>query len=557
MRVVVKARPRQSEPELRLLSPETSRWQNLADNLVALIRSFAAPPGRDYRTVRHPVVEVVMVSRWDPRRAMSASLMCHIAAAAMLLNITFVWRYIDQRDPEKQAKFDSSRLEWYRVANQLPSIGDNSPKQPQERGGKRREPARRGATVRHVQKIVSNPAEPDNSEQTIVQPDAPNIKIAQTIKLPNVVTWNEAEKPLPPVNLVRAPLRMPAELIKHTVEMPEDMPNSERRLADFKAASLPVTTAAPKLAVDPGTTAAGNTPPAAEPLPPPPDAGAIGSSADAAARLRRLVVVNANPAPPGGPLDVPAGNRAGAFSAGPEGVSGTPNGSATGNPEGGAGGPAPAGDGSLGGGRDLGGIHIPGLSVAGGPRATGPVVAGPAPPSVSRAPLPAAPVSVSADPRAMIARPTRATLPDFNMSRRPPDPDFRPGNRIYTVFINMPNLSSGGGGSWLMRFAEIEQRPPGDSIEITAPVATHKIDPGYSPDAVREKVEGKVRLHAVIRRDGHVERVEVLRSLDPRLDQRAVEAMVRWVFSPALRQGIPVDLEAVIEIPFVLPAVSK
>ena len=73
------------------------------------------------------------------------------------------------------------------------------------------------------------------------------------------------------------------------------------------------------------------------------------------------------------------------------------------------------------------------------------------------------------------------------------------------------------------------------------------------PDAIRDKVEGLVVLHAIIRKDGRVERIEVLRSLDPRLDERAVEALGRWEFQPATRNGAPVDLEAVVHIPFVLP----
>jgi len=71
---------------------------------------------------------------------------------------------------------------------------------------------------------------------------------------------------------------------------------------------------------------------------------------------------------------------------------------------------------------------------------------------------------------------------------------------------------------------------------------------------VREKVQGQVRLHAIIRRDGRVQQVEILHSLDSRLDQRAVEALLRWEFQPGLRQGVAVDLEAVIEIPFTLRA---
>ena len=133
----------------------------------------------------------------------------------------------------------------------------------------------------------------------------------------------------------------------------------------------------------------------------------------------------------------------------------------------------------------------------------------------------------------------------------PQELGFPAGKRVYTVYINSPNLSSGS-GSWVLRFAELAEHRPGDDTELAAPVAVRKIDPGYVPDAVREKVEGQVILHAIIRRDGHVERVEILRSLDPRLDERAINALLRWEFQPATRNGAPVDLEAVINIPFTL-----
>jgi TonB family protein len=329
-------------------------------------------------------------------------------------------------------------------------------------------------------------------------------------------------------------------LVKRNVPLPEEVPNLERKLGDLKVASAVVTTPTPSLPVEPATTAAGNTPPAppaAELPPPPPDPSAVSGGAEAEARIRRLVVLNANPAPPKGPIDVPAGNRAGVFSLGPD------VGAAT---------PAPAGDspaGSAAPKRDLGALRLPGVSVSGsGAPAGAPVVSGP-----PRAALPAAP-GAPLDPRALTSHPTRPSVGSYEESRNKPEPGFPEGKRVYTVFINMPNLSSSTGGSWLMRFAELEIRPAGTpDVEISAPVATHKVDPGYEPDAARERIEGKVRLHVIIRRDGRVDTVEVIHSLDPRLDQRAIEALRKWHFQPALRQGVPVDLEAVVEIPFSLP----
>ena len=71
-------------------------------------------------------------------------------------------------------------------------------------------------------------------------------------------------------------------------------------------------------------------------------------------------------------------------------------------------------------------------------------------------------------------------------------------------------------------------------------------------------MEGTVRLFAVIRKDGRVDSVALLRRLDDRLDRSAGEALAKWEFTPALRNGLPVEVDAVFEIPFRLrPRPSK
>jgi len=529
MRVVVRSRGKPVSDELQLLVPQTSRWDDLSSNVVALLSAGTGHSSPKFYPPEH---------LGDRRGSMTASGFCHVAVALLLLNVTKIVLFTG--DPQKmdRAHFDKQRIEWYRMADRLPAIspGQEEAKPAQEKGGKRPEPARPGATALHPQRVVANAPNPDNAEQTIFQPDAPNLRITQSQPLPNIVMWNEVSKPAPPVDLVSrqmSALKMPTDLVAvPRVEAPKPEPKPEIPKPDLPLAPDPIVA--------------------------PPDVSALGTSADMEARVRKIVVMNANPAPPGGPLDVPAGNRAGAFSAGPNGRSGgTPNGTGT-SEAAGAGGPAPAGDGSMGGKRDLAGIRVPGLAVLGGANPGGPVVSGPPPspaPAVPRVPLPSAPSPSRepADARALLMRPARPQLPSFNAPKD--EPGFTPGKRIYTVFINMPNLASGGGGSWVLRFAELITRLPGDQIDITAPTAIRKIDPGYAADAVRERIEGKVLLHAIIRRDGRVEHVEILKKLDDRLDQRAVDAFLRWEFMPALRQGVPVDLEAVVEIPFTLAKV--
>ena len=98
---------------------------------------------------------------------------------------------------------------------------------------------------------------------------------------------------------------------------------------------------------------------------------------------------------------------------------------------------------------------------------------------------------------------------------------------------------------------------PGQVREMRPPVPTHKVDPKYAASAVAERVEGKVQLSAIIRRDGRVESVTVLQHLDDRLDFAATQALQKWEFVPAKRDGQTVDVDAIFEIPFRLEPLAK
>ena len=129
-----------------------------------------------------------------------------------------------------------------------------------------------------------------------------------------------------------------------------------------------------------------------------------------------------------------------------------------------------------------------------------------------------------------------------------PDPRFE-GRAVYTLAIQMPNITSYT-GSWIVWFAEHETLPGSAPAEVRPPVPLRKVDPKYIAAAADERVEGIVRLFAVIRRDGRVDSVALLRHLDDRLDRSAEEALAKWLFEPARRNGSPVEVDAVFEIPF-------
>jgi TonB family protein len=130
-------------------------------------------------------------------------------------------------------------------------------------------------------------------------------------------------------------------------------------------------------------------------------------------------------------------------------------------------------------------------------------------------------------------------------------PDARFNHRdVYMMAIQMPNLTSYS-GHWLMWYAA-RSGLKADAEAIAAPVPLRKVDPKYIASAVADHVEGHVQLYCVIGREGTVRSIELLRGADDRLNRSAEEALSKWEFAPATRDGQPVDVDVVVEIPFTL-----
>ena len=254
-------------------------------------------------------------------------------------------------------------------------------------------------------------------------------------------------------------------------------------------------------------------------LPPPPGGGGTAE--------RNLVVVGVNPGERI-PQEIPRGQRAGSFSGGPE-----------------------QGDGSGGGGTQTARLHVPNLTIGGRPRTEAAIAAGPAGSAVEDLQRLAAFRSPSA------LRPLRAAAAGAAEKPEEIDPDrpFR-GRPSYSLAINMPNITSAS-GSWELQFAEIGRET--ERGKLAAPVPRVKVDPRYIREAVEEKIEGEVILHGIIQPDGAMDKLQVIRGLDDRLDAGALAALSKWRFDPARKYGRPVAVEAVVRIPFRLtpPAVRR
>lgn len=85
---------------------------------------------------------------------------------------------------------------------------------------------------------------------------------------------------------------------------------------------------------------------------------------------------------------------------------------------------------------------------------------------------------------------------------------------------------------------------------ISPPQAIFMPDPDYPPSFRKRKIQGICILAVTVDNQGTVQEVRVTRSLDKRLDQNAIDAIKRWKFKSAMRDGKPVSVRTSIEVGF-------
>jgi TonB family protein len=102
--------------------------------------------------------------------------------------------------------------------------------------------------------------------------------------------------------------------------------------------------------------------------------------------------------------------------------------------------------------------------------------------------------------------------------------------------------SGGGTGGGVYR--------PGSGIEPPRIVREVKAD--YTEDARQKRIAGEVVLEIVVKHDGTVGDVRLLQGLGGGLNDRATQAVRQWRFTPAMRQGVPVDVLVEVSVEFKL-----
>lgn len=85
---------------------------------------------------------------------------------------------------------------------------------------------------------------------------------------------------------------------------------------------------------------------------------------------------------------------------------------------------------------------------------------------------------------------------------------------------------------------------------VSAPVVINRVEPSYSEAAREAGYSGEVWLEAVIDEHGVPTEIRVTRALGLGLDEKAIEAVRQWRFTPGMKEGQAVSVRATIAVQF-------
>jgi TonB family protein len=467
--------------------------------------------------------------------------------------------------PRKNPAFENFQLTWSGPINDFPPLKLSSapaPAPPSPHGDVAKPIAREGAEAFHPrQRIFTDPVAPTHPRQTLINTAARIVPPKILPSLPNIVLLQQSAAPAKPrMELTEQMLAQlhPTEHRRATVKaaLLPDVPAIDGAPAEITLAPTSNAPARPKLELN-----AGAAPRIAQQRSSSNDAGPAPELArqnSINANASTLIALSATPGPVA-PSTPPQGNLAARVSISPEGkqpgvLGGKP--SPIENNNGGVGGTAENIGGHASG--NIAGTNSTAASISGG---------NPTPKNLSGLSVNPQPKIDSPTSHKLVSRiDTRARIADAPERTGPPNfaalaPGAKPeqvfgAKKMYTMLVNMPNLNSAT-GSWILNFSELRSSssaPHVTSADLSGPSPIKKSDPRYPPTLINQHVEGEVVLYAVIRADGSVDSVELVRGLDEQLDANAMEALSQWKFRPASRQGTPIDLEAIVHIPFRAPS---
>jgi TonB family protein len=453
--------------------------------------------------------------RW-PWFSLSLSLLLHVGAIGLVIWIDIAFPPVSPPQYDEAAPDDTHRdpkLIWYDFRKRVPEVTPDRRFGPFNTPHGLKDPNRTLVTVSKT---------PSSTRQLIRQPDHPE-PLPADVPAPNLVAV-EVKVKLPPKTFVPPPPpKRPQTVAPVTVEA-APVPDVPKTLAENALGAIASRQKLPSRAFVAPAASAGEAARQVEvPVAPSP-----GAPADQIPGLQ-AVIVGLNP----GLTLPPPGSRSAQIARAPE--AGTPSSGAA---------------------VAAGAIVVPGVLSHGKPGET--TAPAPAPSGASSAPnrqppqdivLPGVGRTTSAP-----LRPSSRNVPaliEARFARRD----------VYALAIPAPRLP-GYGGDWVLWFGEHNPQQNGPALRVVAPLPSRKYPiadadpppPGLAAAAAAQFPAVSFQFGAMIDKTGRISGAEVIRgSSDPALRRRALEEVASWEFKPALRDGQPMDVDIVLDIPFRFP----
>ena len=130
----------------------------------------------------------------------------------------------------------------------------------------------------------------------------------------------------------------------------------------------------------------------------------------------------------------------------------------------------------------------------------------------------------------------------------PEEPTQRSGVNSFVYVDGRFRYVGGTYPFWWEELQRIRRPMAGD---VQAARLIRKVAPEYPKKARKKHVEGVVRLHVIIGKDGTLHGLTVITG-DPLLTDAAIKAVQQWRYAPTLLNGQPVEVSTTIDVNFQL-----
>jgi protein TonB len=145
-----------------------------------------------------------------------------------------------------------------------------------------------------------------------------------------------------------------------------------------------------------------------------------------------------------------------------------------------------------------------------------------------------------------IVIPDDPTLPNFGMSK---NPDVKLGSLGNGSGMGVGNGHGNGYGDGIGGNIGGGLYRVGGGV--SAPVALNNVEAEFSDEARRAKYQGLVLISLIVDAQGNPQNPRVVRALGMGLDEKALEAVRKYKFKPAYKQGVgPVPVMITVEVSF-------